>query len=141
VTVKVRFIIFLYLLPSNYSKPVCQFGCTECADDTGDCIACKKGYTKDENDNTKCDPMAAVTTKGVLCPDGSYNAGDDCALCSTSCSTCIGKSPKNCTICASGLSQFQGRCVPVGPDGVCAGTGGMIADNNKQECDGKITFY
>ena len=81
-----------------------------------------------------------MTIKGDICPDGSYSAGKQCNLCSKSCTTCNGPSERNCTQCGYGHSQFEGRCVPVGADGVCAGTGGMIADNNKQECDGEITF-
>ena len=98
-------------------------------------------FTINQNDDTKCDALPAKTTTGTLCPDGSYSAGKQCALCSTTCTTCYGATSKKCIACSSGLSQFQGRCVPVGPDGVCVGTGGMIVDNNKQECDGKITSY
>ena len=45
------------------------------------------------------------------------------------------------SLIASGNSLFQGSCVAVDSSGVCAGSGGMIADNNKGECDGEITLY
>ena len=93
-----------------------------------------------ENDATKCSPLPAVTSSGTLCPDGSYSAGQQCGACSPSCSTCNGPSSNNCIVCASGHSLFKGNCVAVGSNGVCAGSGGMIADNIKQECDGE-TFY
>ena len=127
--------------PSNSSKLVCQFGCSRCADDTGDCLDCLDPFSKNQIDSTKCDPLPAKTSTGTLCPDGSYSAGKKCDLCSKTCTTCNGPTSSDCIICRSGLSQFEGKCVPVGPDGVCVGTGGMIVDNNKQECDGKITFY
>ena len=94
---------------------------------------CNDTFSLNENDSTKCDPP------GTSCPDGSYSAGDECALCPESCATCNG--PKDCIICRSGLLKFGDKCVAVGNDGVCAGTGGMIADNNKLACDGEITFY
>ena len=95
----------------------------------------------DENDKTLCDPSQSVTSDGTVCPNGAFSDGQKCAPCSPSCSTCNGPSSNNCIVCASGQSMFQGSCVNVGTNGVCAGTGGMIADNNKQECDGEIPFY
>ena len=120
---------------------VCQIGCTQCADGTGDCIACKDGFSLNESDETKCSPLPAVTSSGITCPDGSYNAGKQCVICSPSCSTCNGPSSKNCIVCAPGNSLFKGGCVAVDSNGVCAGSGGMIADNNKQECDSEIISY
>ena len=95
----------------------------------------------DENDKTLCDPPPSLTLDGNVCPNGAFSDGQQCALCSQSCSTCDGPSSNNCIVCASGQSMFQGSCVKVGTNGVCAGTGGMIADNNKQQCDGEIPFY
>lgn len=138
--VKVRIIIF-FPFPSNHSSPVCQRGCAQCEDDTGICNVCKNLYSLNENDETKCDPMPALTDNGTPCPDGSYNAGGQCALCSLSCATCNGPLSTNCIVCASGQSLFKDSCVKVGTNGVCAGTGGMFADNMKEQCDGEITFY
>ena len=36
--------------------------------------------------------------------------------------------------------MFNGNCVTVNSDGVCEGTNGMIANNNKQMCDGENYF-
>lgn len=82
-----------------------------------------------------------MTATGDICPDGSYSAGNECGDCSPTCTTCNGPTSKNCIACRSGLYQHQGRCVAAGANGVCAGTRGMFADNNKLECDGEITFY
>ena len=86
-------------------------------------------------DNTKCDPPST-------CPTGSFRDTDDqCALCSALCETCSGPSPSDCITCPSGSSMFNGKCATVDSDGVCEGTNGMIADNNKQACDSENYLF
>lgn len=114
---------------------MCQAGCTQCADGTATCIACKQGFTQDANDKTKCNALPSTTTTGTRCPDGSFSAGAQCAQCSPSCRTCTGPSSNDCVLCASGSYLFNGNCVQANSDGVCQGTNGMFADNNKNECD------
>jgi hypothetical protein len=116
---------------------VCQLGCSQCSDGTAACTSCKQGFTQDESDKTKCDPLPSVTSGGTTCPAGSFSAGQECSPCSASCSTCNGPSSNNCIICASGQSLFNGSCVATDSNGVCQGSNGMIANNNKQECDSK----
>ena len=116
---------------------VCQTGCSKCAAETANCLACRQGFTQDPNDETKCSPLPAVTTGGTHCPKGSYSAGQQCANCSPSCGTCDGPSSNNCISCPPGQVLFNGNCVTTDANGVCEGSNGMIADNNKQECDGE----
>jgi hypothetical protein len=116
---------------------VCQIGCSNCADKTAKCLACKPGFTGDQTDKSKCSQLPAVTSRGIQCPDGSYNAGQECANCSPSCQTCNGPSSNSCILCPIGTALLNGNCVTPDPNGICEGPGGMIADNNKRECDGE----
>ncbi len=116
---------------------VCQLGCSECAGNTGACIACKSGYTQNPNDSTKCNPVQATTSTGTVCPDGSFSNGAQCGVCSPSCKTCTGPSSNDCAVCATGTYIFNGSCVSADTNGICDGANGMIADNNKEECDSK----
>ena len=116
---------------------VCQLGCSQCAAGTGACISCKQGFTLNESDNTKCNPLPSVTSGGTTCPSGAFSAGQECSPCSSSCRTCNGPSSNNCIVCAAGQSLFNGSCVTTNSNGVCEGSNGMIANNNKQECDSK----
>ncbi|KDR81943.1 hypothetical protein GALMADRAFT_114788 [Galerina marginata CBS 339.88] len=125
-----------FFLTSTGDCQVCQLGCTQCSDGTGACLACKQGLTQDPNDKTKCDLLPAATTTGTICPERSFSTGAQCALCSPSCRSCTGPSSSECVVCASGQYLFNGSCVEANADGVCEGTNGMIADNNKNECDG-----
>ncbi|KAF8626282.1 hypothetical protein AX15_004954 [Amanita polypyramis BW_CC] len=114
---------------------VCQPGCAQCADTTGTCVACKSGYTQDANDPTKCNPVRATISSTTTCPDGSFSNGAQCGPCSLSCQTCTGPSSNECATCANGKYIFNGNCVDADGNGVCEGANGMIADNNKKECD------
>lgn len=120
--------------------PVCQLGCSECADTTGTCVTCQSGYTQDPNDSTKCNPVQAVTSAGTACPDGSFSNGAECSVCSPSCRTCTGSSSNNCAVCANGKYMFNGSCVTADSNGICEGANGLVADNNKGECDSKLSF-
>ena len=120
--------------------------CSRCADRSATCLVCQKDFTRDPNDKTKCIPK--LPEFGVTCRDGSYSAGKSCENCSPSCRTCNGPSSNNCILCPIGVTgvtglnyKFNGSCVPADSNGICEGSNGMIADVNKQECDGKITFY
>ena len=116
---------------------VCELGCSECADSTAQCTTCKTGFTLDPTDKTKCDALPQTATGGVPCPDKSFSSNGVCTLCSSSCQTCTGPSSNDCVICAAGQYSFNGSCVSANTDGVCEGTNGLIADNNKHECDGQ----
>lgn len=124
-----------FFLTSTGDCQVCELGCSQCADGTATCISCEHGFTQNANDNTKCIQLPAVTSGGTTCPDGSFNAGSQCSPCSPSCSTCNGPSSNNCIVCAAGQSLFNSSCVATSSNGVCEGSNGMIANNNKQECD------
>ncbi|KAH7890062.1 growth factor receptor domain-containing protein [Phlebopus sp. FC_14] len=123
-----------FFLDSNGSCEICQLGCSECADGTGDCITCKSGFTQDANDRTKCDASQQTTSGGTACPDGSFSNGSSCQTCSPECQTCTGSTSNNCVICASGSYAFNGSCVQTNSGGVCQGSN-LIANNNKHECD------
>lgn len=115
---------------------VCTLGCTQCTDITGVCLACQSGFTQDANDKTKCNALESRTSDGItVCPDGSFSSGAQCSRCSPSCRTCNGPSSNQCILCAAGSYRFNGNCVTADSNGVCQGTNGMIADNNKNECD------
>jgi hypothetical protein len=135
--VKVRSLSSRRLSGSQPYVAVCQLGCSECASNTGTCIACKSGYTQDPNDSTKCNPVQATTSTGTVCPDGSFSSGAQCSLCSPSCKTCTGPSSNDCAVCATGTYIFNNSCVSADSNGICDGANGMIADNNKEECDSK----
>ena len=79
-----------------------------------------------------------MASDGTPCPDGSYNAGKKCAHCSGLCMTCNGPSSNNCIDCRPGQVLFNGSCTTPDSDGVCEGSNGMIADNNKRKCDGEV---
>ena len=113
---------------------MCQLGCTQCVDGTGQCLSCKDGFTRDANDGTKCIANQAITSTGTICPDGSFSNGTACAPCSPLCKTCNGPSSSNCIICGAQQYTLNGNCVSTDSNGVCQGSN-MVADNNKHECD------
>lgn len=123
-----------FFLNTNGNCEICQLGCQQCADGTGDCITCKSGFTQDGNDRTKCDTIPQTTSNGTACPDGSYGAGSTCAICSPLCTTCTGPNSNDCIICGSATYKFNGSCVTTSTGGVCSGSS-LIANNNKHECD------
>ncbi|KAF9073970.1 hypothetical protein BDP27DRAFT_1288346 [Rhodocollybia butyracea] len=123
-----------FFLTSTGDCKICAIGCSACADLTGECQTCKSGFTQDANDKTLCDAEPTSTSSGTVCPDGSFGSGGTCSTCSPSCQTCNGPTSNDCIICASGSYAFNGSCVTANSGGVCAGTG-LIADNNKKECD------
>ncbi|KAJ7863805.1 TNFR/NGFR cysteine-rich region family protein [Mycena olivaceomarginata] len=118
---------------------VCQIGCTSCAATTGTCSACRAGFTPDANDATRCVAAPSVTSSGTTCPPGAFADGANCSPCAGACKTCTGGTAAECVLCAEGtyLVNVNGtsQCVGADANGVCAGTGGLIADNNKNECD------
>lgn len=124
------------VFPISFLVSVCQLGCQQCADGTGDCISCASGFTQDGNDRTKCDALPQTTSNGTVCPDGSYGAGSTCAVCSPLCTTCTGPNSNNCVICGPSTYKFNGSCVTTNTGGVCSGSN-LIANNVKHECDGK----
>lgn len=130
------FLFFFSLTLTFFYTLVCQLGCTQCADGTGDCTTCKSGFSQDTNDPTKCNPPPSVTTTGQTCPVGSFSTGTACSACSSSCQTCTGGTSSDCIICATGLFTLNGACVSANSGGICQGSS-LIADNNKRECDGK----
>ena len=113
---------------------MCQLGCSQCADSTGDCISCKTGFTQNANDRTKCVAPQSVTSGGTICPDGSFSSGTSCTPCSPLCQTCTGSTSNDCIICGAGKYTLNGTCVQTDGNGVCQGSN-LIADNNKHECD------
>ena len=133
---KVRIMLSHLVFPDTDFNIVCQLGCTQCADGTGDCTACKSGFSLNTNDPTKCNPPQSITTTGQTCPVGSFSTGTTCSPCSSSCQTCTGGSSSDCIVCAAGLFTFNGACVSANSNGICQGSG-LIADNNKRECDCK----
>ncbi|KAJ6630230.1 insulin-like growth factor binding protein [Mycena sp. CBHHK59/15] len=113
---------------------VCQLGCTNCADGTGNCLTCGTHFTQDQNDATKCTTVPA-SASGVVCPAGSFSDGTNCVACSASCATCAGPTSNDCTLCPSShYLTNNGSCVSASSVGVCEGSN-LIADNNKGECD------
>jgi hypothetical protein len=124
----------------SFSSLVCQLGCTQCADGTGQCTACKSGFSQDSVDKTKCDPLPATTTTNQVCPDGSFPNGAACAVCSSACKTCTGGTSNDCILCASGTFSNNGACVSADTLGVCQGTS-LIADNDKHECDSTLIVF
>lgn len=125
-----------FFLTSTGDCKICQLGCTDCADGTGVCITCKTGFSQDANDRTKCNSPQSVTSSGTPCPSGSFSSGNLCSPCSPSCQTCTAGTSNDCVTCATGSFAFNGGCVTTNTDGVCQGSG-LIADNNKKECDSK----
>ncbi|KAF5318108.1 hypothetical protein D9619_012261 [Psilocybe cf. subviscida] len=124
-----------FFLTSTGDCEVCQLGCSSCADQSGTCTTCASGFTLDASDKTKCDPLPTINSAGVQCPDGSFSDSGTCQKCSGACRTCKGPSSNDCLLCAAGTYMFNGACVSVNTDGVCQGTNGMVADNNKNECE------
>ncbi|KAF8217653.1 insulin-like growth factor binding protein [Mycena galopus ATCC 62051] len=136
--VPVRFIpSFSSFLLLTTPFPVCQIGCTSCAASTGVCTTCASGFTPDANDKTKCDPPPSTTSSGTLCPPGAFAEGANCTPCSSACSTCTGGTAADCVTCAAGTYLLNGTCVGTDANGVCtsSGTEGLIANNDKGECD------
>ncbi|KAG1835502.1 growth factor receptor domain-containing protein [Suillus variegatus] len=123
-----------FFLDTSGNCEICQLGCQQCADGTGDCISCASGFTQDGNDRTKCDALPQTTSNGTVCPDGSYGAGSTCAVCSPLCTTCTGPNSNNCVICGPSTYKFNGSCVTTNTGGVCSGSN-LIANNVKHECD------
>ncbi|KAF8970460.1 insulin-like growth factor binding protein [Flammula alnicola] len=123
-----------FFLTSSGDCQICQLGCTQCADGTGECVTCKSGFSQNGNDRTKCNPPQSSTTGGQLCPDGSFANGASCSPCSSTCQTCTAGTSNDCIICAAGTFTNNGGCVSANSVGVCQGTN-LIADNNKRECD------
>ncbi|KAF9530033.1 hypothetical protein CPB83DRAFT_851473 [Crepidotus variabilis] len=113
---------------------ICQIGCTSCSDGTGACLTCKTGFSKDGNDNTKCNAPQQATSGGIVCPNGSFSSGGQCTPCNSACQTCTAGTANDCVICAQGSFLFNGACVSANTDGICSGSN-LIADNNKKECD------
>lgn len=129
-----------FLLPPGRSSLIldllvaCQLGCSQCADQTGDCISCASGFTQDSSDATKCDATPQTSSDGTTCPDGSFSNSGTCTPCSTECKTCNGGTSNNCIVCGSGKVSLNGSCVTTDGNGVCEGSN-LIANNNKNECD------
>lgn len=129
-----------FLLPLGRSSLIldllvaCQLGCSQCADQTGDCISCASGFTQDSSDATKCDATPQTSSDGTTCPDGSFSSSGTCTPCSTECKTCNGGTSNNCIVCGSGKVSLNGSCVTTDGNGVCEGSN-LIANNNKNECD------
>lgn len=114
---------------------VCSIGCSSCASNTGNCLSCSSpNFTQDENDSTQCTAVQQTTSSGTPCPDGSFSDGNNCTACSASCQTCNGATSSDCIVCKEGTYLSSGNCVSADANGVCEG-GGLIADNNKKECD------
>lgn len=135
---------------ANGDCSVCSRGCASCAGPSGNCLTCIPSFTQSPNDRTQCVPPTTTTTTptGQLCPDGSFNNGTGCAACSPLCQTCTGPTSAECVICGAGRfaltlganSTSGSTCVQTDANGVCEGSnGGLVADNNKRECEG--TFF
>ncbi|KAF5349643.1 hypothetical protein D9756_008985 [Leucocoprinus leucothites] len=103
-----------FYLTSSGDCQVCQPGCSKCADTTATCTQCKQGFSINSADNTKCDFVKQPTPAGQ---------------------TCSGATSNDCILCAPGSLLFNGNCVSTNGDGVCQGTTGLLANNNKGECD------
>ncbi|TFK34913.1 insulin-like growth factor binding protein [Crucibulum laeve] len=123
-----------FFLTSAGDCQVCQFGCSECADTSGSCTSCKKGFTRNSSDQSKCDALPPASSDGEACPSNTFGDGINCTACSSSCATCKGPTSNDCTACATGSYMFNGSCVGADSDGVCVGSGGFIADNVRQQC-------
>jgi hypothetical protein len=138
-----RFSMSFFSLPLTIFT-VCKLGCTQCAPTTGNCIACMEGFTLDPSDQTKCDALATPTSGGQLCGPGAYGVStqSNCSACSPSCQTCNGPSSNDCLKCASNKAMFNHSCVTTNADGICEGSNGLIANNDKNECESeKLSFY
>lgn len=87
--------------------------------------------------------MPNKTSGGEVCPSGSFDGGNSnlnstgCTPCSKICKTCNGPTSNDCIVCAGLQAMFNNSCVALNADGICDGTGGMIADNNKHKCEGE----
>jgi len=103
------------------------------------CIQCKLGFSVNSEDKTKCDFIPVPTSSGQVCPEGGFSDGVDCAPCS-GCKTCSGATSNDCVTCESGSFMFDGNCVSANENGVCQGTAGLVANNNKGECDGELPY-
>ncbi|KAG2356532.1 insulin-like growth factor binding protein [Suillus spraguei] len=106
-----------FFLATNGNCEICQLGCQQCADGTGDCITCASGFTQDGNDRTMCDAIPQTTSNSTTCPTGSYGAGSSCAICSPLCTTCTGPNSNDYVICGSGTYKFNGSCVTTSSGG------------------------
>ncbi|KAH8834864.1 growth factor receptor domain-containing protein [Flagelloscypha sp. PMI_526] len=118
---------------------VCSIGCSTCSDTTGECTACKSGFSLDPNDKTKCNHAQSTDNTGALCPEGSFSPGTSaCTPCDPACKSCSGTTANDCIQCAANTYLFNGQCVSADSKGSCQTGGGpqLIADNNKGQCDG-----
>ncbi|KAF8481423.1 hypothetical protein JB92DRAFT_3038461 [Gautieria morchelliformis] len=122
-----------FFLDSQGTCSVCGLGCTQCSDGTGDCTACKSGFTQNPGDPTQCIP--STSSSSAPCPDGSFSNNNTCTLCSSSCQTCSGPTSNDCIVCTSNTFIHNGQCVGVDVNGVCSGTT-LFANAVKHECDG-----
>ena len=76
-----------------------------------------------------------MTKNSIKCPDGSYSNGEVCTPCSPKCSKCNGGSEDDCTLCNLKSSMYLGKCFQLNSQGVCLGTNGLVANNDKKMCD------
>ena len=86
---------------------------------------------------------SCVTCKGTLlynygqcvpnCPSGTYQSGNQCLNCHTTCKTCSGASSSQCTSCPSGQYLKAGECVTICP------TGFYISGTNCLPCQSPCT--
>lgn len=117
------------------TRLVCQLGCSQCSDGTGDCTSCKSGFTQDGNDHTKCITVSPSGSTIQQCPDAFFLAGNNCTVCSPACQSCTGPTSNDCFACSAGHFTLNGQCVGADGNGVCLGST-MVADNIKLECEG-----
>jgi hypothetical protein len=134
--------MLLMNFPNLTLVPVCSLNCLTCSSISGQCLSCKQGFTLSTNDPTRCNPLPQSTSSGSLCPDGSFapQGSSTCQVCDSSCKSCIGPSSGECSECAQGSFMLrggngQGTCVRADTGGQCQGSGGLVADNIKKECD------
>lgn len=80
------------------------------------------------DDRTQC--IAPVNTK--CNPTGFF--GDDCKQCSSVCRTCTGPTSSDCATCADGTYFLGNSCVKADTNGICEGSGGLVADNVRSLC-------
>ncbi|KAF9484961.1 growth factor receptor domain-containing protein [Pholiota conissans] len=123
-----------FFLSTTGACQVCGVGCSECADSTGQCTACESGLGISQTDPTQCETQKQFISQGATpCPSNTFLDGNSCSSCPTECATCT--STTQCVECAPGNYLFNGKCVSADANGLCQGANGLIADNNKKECD------
>jgi hypothetical protein len=145
VVVKVRFSIFLFLFFLLLTIFIaCQLGCSSCDDQTGDCITCQNGFTQNPTDKTTCSVQLAKTSNGEVCPSATFQDttnSTQCHGCAAECASCTGSSSNDCTVCANLRAMFNNSCVSTNSEGICEGSGGMIANNNNHKCEGEGLLF